>query len=289
VTDLRAAVFAYSEVGYVCLEELLRRGVTVEALFTYEDDPGEEIWFPSVAKLGREAGVPVHTPVSLGDAEYELLLSLRPDVIFSFYYRSMIPERFLRIPPLGAFNMHGSLLPKYRGRACINWAVLRGEHETGATLHWMTPRPDDGDIVDQERVSITGTDTAMDVMIKVAEAAERVIARNLPLLERGKAPRIPQDHSKATCFGGRGPEDGQIDWNATARDICNLVRAVTRPYPGAFTFLDGEKVFIWKATPLDEDTGAAPGTVLSRDPLIVVAGEGAVRVDEMTKSVNGKR
>lgn len=283
-------VFAYSEVGYRCLKTLMDLGANVRGVFTYDDDPGENAWFRSVKELALSGGIPAFTHRGLRDPEtVELIESLEPELMFSFYYRDMIPQRILDIPRLGAFNMHGSLLPRYRGRACVNWAIIHGETETGATLHWMTPRPDDGDIVDQERVSITGTDTAMDVMIKVAEAAERVIARNLPLLERGKAPRIPQDHSKATCFGGRGPEDGQIDWNATARDICNLVRAVTRPYPGAFTFLDGEKVFIWKATPLDEDTGAAPGTVLSRDPLIVVAGEGAVRVDEMTKSVNGKR
>jgi methionyl-tRNA formyltransferase len=176
--------------------------------------------------------------------------------------------------------MHGSLLPRYRGRACVNWAIIHGEAETGATLHWMTARPDEGDIVDQERVPITESDTALDVMLKVAEAAGKMLARSLPLIEAGKAPRIPQDHSQATYFGRRRPEDGLIDWSAPARNICNLVRAVTHPYPGAFTFLDGKKVFIWKATPLDEETGVAPGRVVSREPLVIAAGKGAVRVED---------
>ncbi len=134
--------------------------------------------------------------------------------------------------------------------------------------------------MDQERVPITEADTAKDVMLKVAGAAEQLVMRNLDLIEAGKARRIPQDHSRATYFGGRKPEDGKIDWSAPARDICNLVRAVTRPYPGAFTFIDGEKILIWKASPLAGVPGAAPGSVLSRDPLVIAAGEGAVRVEE---------
>ena len=279
MTDLRAAVFAYSVVGYVCLEELLRRGVKVEALFTYEDDPGEEIWFPSVAKLGREAGVPVHTPTSLGDAEYGLLLSLHPDVIFSFYYRSMIPERLLKIPPLGAVNMHGSLLPKYRGRACINWAVLRGEAETGATLHRMVRRADAGDMVDRERVPILFEDTAFDVGKKIAEAARLQIARNLDAIAAGTAPLIPQNEAEATLFGRRTPADGKIDWSRGAPEIYNLVRAVTHPFPGAFAFREGKKLFVWKAMPEEwPDDVSLPGTILSLSPLRVKAGRGGRRL-----------
>lgn len=283
-------VFAYSEVGYRCLKVLIDLGANVRGVFSYDDDPGENAWFRSVKELALSGGIPAFTTRGLRDpGTVELIENLEPELMFSFYYRDMIPQRILDIPRLGAFNMHGSLLPRYRGRACVNWAIIHGETETGATLHWMTSRPDDGDIVDQERVPITGTDTAMDVMLKVAEAAERLIARNLPLLERGEAPRIPQDHPKASYFGGRRPEDGRIDWNASAMDICNLVRAVTRPYPGAFTFLDGEKVFIWKATPLNENSGAAPGTVISRDPLVIAAGEGSVRVEEKSQAAGDRK
>ena len=279
-------VFAYSEVGHRCLKTLMDLGADIRGVITYEDDRSENTWFKSVKELALAGGVPVFTPAGPGDPPVvELVKSLKPEIIFSFYYRDMIPESILDLPRLGAFNMHGSLLPRYRGRACVNWAIIHGETETGATLHWMTERPDEGDIVDQERVPITESDTALDVMLKVADAAGRVLARGLPLIEAGKAPRIPQDHSKATYFGRRRPEDGLIDWSAPARDVCNLVRAVTLPYPGAFTFLDGRKVFIWKATPLDEETGATPGRVVSWEPLVIAAGKGAVKVEDWSQGL----
>lgn len=277
----RIVVFAYSEVGYRCLKALLGSGANVRAVFTYEDDPGENIWFSSVKELAMENGLPVFTPNGVEATEtVDFIRSLKPELVFSFYYRDIIPEYILDMPRFGAFNMHGSLLPKYRGRACVNWAIIHDETETGPTLHWMTKRPDEGDIVDQEKVPIGECDTAMDVMLKIADAAEMLLARNLPLLESGKAPRREQDHSQATYFGGRKPGDGKIDWNDTARNICNLIRAVTHPYPGAFTVLNGEKIFIWKATPLDDNSSAPPGTVISAAPLIIAAGKGAVRVDQ---------
>lgn len=280
----RIVVFAYSEVGYRCLKALTGAGANIRAVFTYEDKPDENTWFCSVKDLAMDKGIRVYTPEGVKDpGSFEVIKDLEPEIIFSFYYRDIIPREILELPRLGAFNMHGSLLPRYRGRACVNWAVIHGEAETGATLHWMTARPDEGDIVDQERVPITETDTAMDVILKVAGAAEQLVLRNLGFIEAGKARRIPQDHSRATYFGGRKPEDGRIDWNSSAREICNLVRAVTRPYPGAFTFIDGEKIMVWKASPQAGVPGAAPGTVLSRDPLVIAAGEGTVRVDEKSQ------
>jgi methionyl-tRNA formyltransferase len=280
MTNLRAVVFAYSEVGFVCLEELLRQGTDVKAVFTHEDDPSEERWFPSVAKLAREADIPVLTPETLGDEEYRLVKSLRPEAIFSFYYRSMIAERFLRIPPQGAFNMHGSLLPKYRGRACINWAILNGETETGATLHHMVKRADAGDIVDQEPVPILFEETALDISRKVAEAARIILERTLPAVAEGTASRTPQNEAEATYFGRRTPADGRISWRKSAVSIHNLVRAVTRPFPGAFTFFEGKKLFLWRTTTEEElpFAEALPGTVLSVDPFRVAADRDILRV-----------
>lgn len=279
--DLRAVVFAYSEVGHTCLKELLRQGTTVRAVFTHEDDPAETRWFPSVAALAREAGIPVFTPDALGDEEYALVQSLRPDALFSFYYRSMIAERFLEIPPKGAFNMHGSLLPKYRGRACVNWAVLNGETTTGATLHHMVRRADAGDIVDREAVPILPDDTALDVSRKVAEAAGVILRRTLPAIALGAAPRTPQNEAEATSFGRRTPADGLIDWRESAVRIHNLVRAVTHPFPGAFTFHRGKKLFIWKTQATEiASVDAPPGRVLSGDPLRVVAGRGVLHLLE---------
>ena len=162
-----------------------------------------------------------------------------PDLVFSFYYRRVLPEEMLAVPRLGAYNMHGSLLPKFRGRAPVNWAVLKGETRTGATLHAMTPRADAGPIVDQEAVPIGPEDTAFDVQKRVDAAAVAILARRLEELKAGTAPSRPQDDAAATRFGRRRPEDGRIDWSRPAREVHDLVRAVTHPYPGAFTDLFG--------------------------------------------------
>ena len=152
----------------------------------------------------------------------------------------MIGQPLLDIPRLGALNMHGSLLPKYRGRAPVNWAVIKGELETGATLHYMVAKPDAGDIVDSQSVPILPDDTAVDVFHKVTGAAQSVLARSLPRLIDGTAPRLAQNQAQATYFGGRKPENGRIDWSRSAAEIHNLVRGVAPPYPGAFTSIAGK-------------------------------------------------
>lgn len=258
------AVFAYSEVGFVCLEELLRQGANVVAVFTHEDDQNEEIWFQSVEKLARSRDILVRTDAKLGEDVTKLLLALRIELIFSFYYRTMIPAGVLEIPRLGAYNVHGALLPKYRGRACVNWAVLNGEKETGATLHIMTEFADRGDIVDQELVPILYEDTAHTVFLKIAGASRDIIARTLSALEAGTAKRVPQDESLATKFGRRRPEDGRIDWDKSADELYNFVRALTHPFPGAFAEMNGKKVFIWRARAIEGR--AKPGEMVSDNP-----------------------
>ncbi len=271
-------VFAYHNVGFECLGVLVRRRENVIAVITHEDNPKEEIWFKSVASVASQLGIPVYTPESVNTPEWtERIRAMKPDVIFSFYYRNMIKEEILKMPRLGAFNIHGSLLPKYRGRVPINWAVLHGETETGATLHHMVKRADAGDIVDQEPVPIGPDDTAFDVFNKVTLAARAVLERQLDDILAGTAPRKPQDESQAAYFGGRKPEDGRIDWTQGSDRIYNLIRAVTHPYPGAFTEARGKRFFIWKAKPLDRGAGR-PGEVLSTMPLRIAAGTGSLEV-----------
>ena len=280
MTSPRVLVFAYHDVGYECLALLFERGAHVIAVFTHEDDPGEQVWFKSVAQLARTHGVAVHTPRTVNTPEWVARIrDLRPELIFSFYYRQLIPTDILELARLGAFNMHGSLLPKYRGRAPVNWAVLHGESETGATLHVMVRRPDAGDVVDQERVSIGPEETAREVFDKVTTAARAVLSRQLDNLLAGRAPRRSQDESQATYFGGRRPEDGRIDWRYEARDVFNLIRAVTHPYPGAFTDIDDRRLFIWSGRVRAEKRGI-PGEVLSAAPLTIACGSGALEVSE---------
>lgn len=279
----RTVVFAYSSVGCVCLRTLLEAGVEVAAVYTHEDDPGEERWFDSVADLARARGLAVLAPALLDGVEEERIRALAPDVIFSFYYRSLIPERILRLAPLGAFNMHGSLLPRYRGRACVNWAVLNGETETGVTLHHMTARADRGRIVDQASVPIGPEDTAHDVFLKLIPLAGTVLRHSLPAILAGRAEGVEQDESRATTFGRRRPSDGLMDWTGSARALHDLVRAVAPPFPGAFTFWEGRKLFVWRTRVpegADASRGAAPGTVLSSEPLTVATGSGPLIVTE---------
>jgi methionyl-tRNA formyltransferase len=267
-------VFAYHNVGCECLDALIQNDEYILAVITHKDNPDEEIWFRSVAKLAKKYNIPVHTPESVNTPDWtERIRTWGPELIFSFYYRNMISEDILGIPRLGAFNMHGSLLPKYRGRVPINWAVLHGEKETGVTLHHMVKRPDAGDIVDQEPVPIGPEDTARDVFDKCVKAARVVLKRQIDALTQGTAPRRKQDESQATYFGGRTPEDGRIDWTAGAEKVYNLIRAVTQPYPGAFTDVDGKKLFIWWAKPAP-GPGGTPGQIVSTDPLIVSTGSG---------------
>jgi methionyl-tRNA formyltransferase len=200
--------------------------------------------------------------------------SVRPDLVLSFYYRRLLPEEMLEEPPLGAWNMHGSLLPRFRGRAPVNWAVLKGATETGATLHAMTARADRGAILDQEPVPIGPDDTAIEVQRRVTTAATAVLARRIDDLKSGEALNLaaPQDEAAATRFGRRTPEDGRIDWTRTAKEVHDLVRAVTHPYPGAFTDVFGEKTFVWRSrVPGLAAHDTFPGQVRAEEDRLFVA------------------
>jgi methionyl-tRNA formyltransferase len=235
-----AIVFAYSEVGVRCVRELLARGVKIPLLFSHADDPNEARWFGSVRQLAEDHGLRVVTPDSPNTAQWIAQgAAQKPDFVFSFYYRYMLDKAWLAMPRLGALNIHGSLLPKYRGRAPVHWAIIHGETSTGASLHYMVEKPDAGALVDQEAVPILENDTALEVSMKVAAAAEAVLRRSLPLLMAGTAPSLPLDLRAGSYFGRRRPEDGRIDWRCGARAIHDLVRAVAPPFPGAFTEVNG--------------------------------------------------
>lgn len=278
----RIAVFAYSDVGHACLNLLLKRGANVVAVFTHDDNPNETQWFPSVAKLAEAHGIPIFRPEKLRRVEWESRIreDIRPDLLLSFYYRNMIPTWLLEIPSLGAFNMHGSFLPKYRGRAPVNWAVLHGETQTGATLHVMVKAPDAGDIVDQEAVPIGPDETAFEVMQRVKTAAVGVLGRQLENLLTGKAPRIPQVEEAASYFGGRKPEDGRINWSQAASDIHNLVRAVTKPYPGAFSdeVKAETRLVVWQTRVCQAEADAPAGSILSEAPMRIACGKDALEL-----------
>jgi methionyl-tRNA formyltransferase len=269
----RIAVFAYSDTGHACLKFLLDSGERVAFVGTHRDPPGETLWYPSVAELARAHGI---EPFIIEDpGAPEALASLQaaaPDLLLSFYYRKLLPREMLDLPRRGAYNVHGSLLPKFRGRAPVNWAVLKGETETGATLHAMTAKADTGGIVDQEAVPIGTVDTALDVQKRVTAAAVTILARSIEALKNGTARITPQDEKAATRFGRRRPEDGRIDWSRPAKEVHDLVRAVTHPYPGAFTDLFGGKTYVWRTRlPGLAAHDNFPGQVRSEDGRLFVA------------------
>lgn len=277
MTGARCVVFGYSEVGVRCLKALHSMGAEVALVVSHEDDPRENRWYGSVAETARDLGVPVTTPASAADpALAARLRDIAPDFILSFYYRHMIGTDLLALARRGALNMHGSLLPKFRGRAPVNWAVAEGATETGATLHHMVGKPDAGDIVGQLAVPILGDDTAQEVFAKVLVAAEVVLWRAWPALLRGDAPRLPQDLSQGSYFGRRTPEDGRIDWRVPAARIHDLVRAVAPPYPGAFTDLPEGRLFIHRTRRLAD--AYRPRTEMGADAgaRIVLRGDDAV-------------
>jgi methionyl-tRNA formyltransferase len=274
-----AVVFAYHDVGVRCLAVLLAQGVRVSLVVTHKDRPGENIWFESVEKLARARGLPVITPEDANDpAVVAQIAALAPDFLFSFYYRSMLGAALLALPRRGAYNMHGSLLPKYRGRVPVNWAVIMGERETGATLHEMVAKPDAGGIVAQEAVPIGPDDRAAEVFGKVAAAAQRLLERALPALVAGSARIRPQDLSLGSYYGGRKPEDGRVDWTRGAREVHNLVRGVAPPYPGAFTHIGAAtlRVLRTRLEPNRRPRSGAPGLYFEDGSLYADCGDGKV-------------
>ncbi len=280
----RAVVCGYGEIATIGLQCLQEAGYDTVLLVTHQDSPGETIWWESPAAWARANAVPVVTPEDVNrPEEIERIRSLKPDFLFSLYYRSMIGWELLAAPRRGALNLHGSLLPRYRGRAPINWVLVNGETETGVTLHYMDEKPDHGDIVLQRPVPIDPRDTGETLFRKITAQARLLLRDALPLLAAGTAPRQPQDHALASYFGRRRPEDGRIDWSWPATKVYNLIRAVTRPFPGAFTMLGGRRLFVWWGVPDErraDEAGAAAGVVLAPRPegVAIAAGTGAIVV-----------
>ncbi len=281
VKSARCVLFAYHDMGYACMEALLKMGAPIAALFTHRDDAHEEIWWRSCADLAARHDVPVHFDEGV-KALGATMAALKPAVIYSFSYRHLIPESALKPAPLGAYNLHPSLLPAYRGRAPVNWVLVNGERETGVTLHYMVARADAGDIVGNRAAAIDDSDNALTLYRKLVPLGVDLVEEMHPKIVAGTAPRRKMDISKGSYFGRRKPEDGRIDWRWPARRIFNLVRAVTHPYPGAFCFVDGRKLFLWEVKiGAENGTLGEPGRIVRKTAdgaLEIAAGEGSVIV-----------
>jgi methionyl-tRNA formyltransferase len=282
ITQAACVLFAYQEMGYACLETLLAMGAPIAAMFTHRDDPHEEIWWRSCADLAKRHAVPVFFAEEIDDGWIARIAALNPAVTYSFFYRNLLPQRLLDCARLGAYNLHGALLPKYRGRASVNWVLVNGESRTGVTLHHMVTRADAGDIVAQRAVNIEDSDTALTLYRKLVPLGAELIRQYHPLIVAGCAPRHAQDLAAGSYFGRRRPEDGRIDWRWPARRIFNLVRAVTHPYPGATCMLGGRKLFIWQAAiAVESGSLGEAGEIIAEHAggaIEVAAGAGSVLV-----------
>ena len=284
----KAVVFAYHDIGCAGIEALLSAGYDIAAVFTHADDPKENNFYGSVAQLCARNGIPVHAPEDANHPLWiERIAKLNPEYIFSFYYRNLLSEPLLATARKGAFNLHGSLLPKYRGRAPANWVLVNGETETGVTLHRMVKRADAGAILAQQKVTIERTDTGLSLHAKLREAATALLRDALPQLAQGKLIETAQDESKATYFGRRTAADGKLDWKKPAEQLFNLVRAVTQPYPGAFCAVGEHKLIVWQADVVKGNEGLAPGRVISVNPLRIACGEDSLVVKFGQRNENG--
>ena len=284
----KAVVFAYHDIGCAGIEALLSAGYDIAAVFTHADDPKENNFYGSVAQLCARNGIPVHAPEDANHPLWiERIAKLNPEYIFSFYYRNLLSEPLLATARKGAFNLHGSLLPKYRGRAPANWVLVNGETETGVTLHRMVKRADAGAILAQQTVAIERSDTGLSLHAKLRDAATALLRDALPQLAQGKLSEIAQDESKATYFGRRTAADGKLDWKQPAEQLFNLVRAVTQPYPGAFCAVGEHKLIVWQADVVKGNEGLAPGRVISVNPLRIACGEDSLVVKFGQRNENG--
>ncbi len=252
--------------GFECLKELLSsRTKELTSVYTlHESQSSKTAGFCSFDALMEGRNIPFH---KIEDINNPLIVKRikedRPDLIIQVAWSQIIKDKILRIPRLGCVGFHSSLLPKYSGGSPVNWGIINGETEWGITFFYLEPGVDSGDIIAQRKFEITLEDTCKTVYDKATQCAVEIFREYLNKIEDGTAPRIKQDESKATRFKRRQPEDGIIDWNKSAMELYNWVRALTHPYPGAFTYYQGNKLYIWQATLSDIDTeNVKPGQIV---------------------------
>ena len=268
--------------GKECLQEILDLGGEVVAIFTFTEEVAQRTsGSVSFEDISLKFNIPLYKVKNTNTPEsVELMQEIKPDVIFVIGWTRLLSAEILAIPKYGCIGMHASLLPEYRGRAPVNWAIINDEKLTGNTMILLNEGVDSGDIILQRSIPITLADTCKTVYAKVAQAGREMIREIMPHLEKGDLPRTPWNHKETSIMPKRTPEDGLIDWQKRALELFNWVRALTHPYPGAFTCFRGRRLFIWEAqiahfpaVEFNEDglKKVEPGTVLSISDGILVS------------------
>lgn len=275
--------------GNICLEKLLERKNKYEVIGVFTHPKGhdkyETHWYKSVEEIANKNNIAVYIPENHEinrDKYVKIIRSLKPDIILSSGWRSIIKKEIVEIPELAAINIHEALLPRYRGHCPNNWCIINGEKETGVTAHTMSSQVDGGNILSQRKIPIHIEDTIMDVYRRSLQKFPEVMFEALEKVSKGDFGK-PMDLSKSTYWGKRFPWDGVIDWNKSSKEIYNLIRALVKPYPGAFTYYEGKKLFIWKAelSGINSYFGK-PGQILKRyrnnDGVLVRTGDGLIQL-----------
>jgi methionyl-tRNA formyltransferase len=269
------------EEGRRSLETLLDMRADVVGVFTLRPDLAAAVSGAVPWKdLASKYGIPLHYVRNINDADpVATMRALAPDLVFCVGWTQLLRHEILQLPRLGCVGFHASALPRYRGRAPVNWAIINGEKETGNTMMLLDEGVDTGDILAQRRFPIKDDDTCATIYEQVARSEDEMIREVLPRIREGRMPRAPQDHALASVMPRRRPADGVIDWSRTTRQLHDWVRALTHPYPGAFTVVAGARVFVWKAQPWRPGPGGTaavaprPGWMrLEGDPPRLVAG-----------------
>lgn len=282
--NCRIAFVGCVQEGKECLQEILEAGGNVVAMITFADDLAKKTsGAVPFEDISEEYGIPLYKVRSTNTPEsITFLKEINPDVIFVIGWTRLVSREVLDIPKYGCIGMHASLLPKYRGRAPVNWAVINNEKVSGNTMILLDEGVDTGDIFAQRSIQISLSDTCQTVYHNVARAGRAMIREIISALDNGVLPRVPQDDKEASVMPKRSPDDGLIDWNKTALELFNWVRALTHPYPGAFTFHRYKKLLVWEVRivhypPLgstkEKWRNAKPGAVMSiSDGIVVSAG-----------------
>lgn len=279
--------------GLKCIDVLIKMGEQLSYIFCLKEDAWEkEKYSKQIKTLANKLSIPIKITKSIKDEDISILRELKPILIIVMGWRTIIPAEVLNIPERGVVAVHESLLPKYRGFAPINWAIINGEKVSGVTLFYLDEGVDSGDIVAQRKISIRSTDTGFMLYQKTKIASVEILLDYLESLKKGTAPRIKQNEKEATYTCSRIPEDGQIIWDDSTKDIYNLIRALSDPYPGAFTYYQGKKIIIQKASKVASArnfVGRTAGRVvgIGEGWVEVLTGDGILKIEEV--EIDGRK
>ena len=274
-------------IGYGCLEELIKQKHEILLVCTSNPDPHENEWYSSVKILAQKNKIPFEIDPYLNSAYWiKKIFKLHPDCIFVMGWRKLISEKIVSLPSFGSMGIHFSLLPLGRGFAPVNWAIILGWKKTGSSLFYLDTGMDVGAIVSQSHVDISFDDTAKTLNDKLTSASILMFRKMLPKIADKSAPRKIQNHADAQYFSKRIPSDGQIDWKQSSLQIYNLIRGLTYPFPGAFSYLDNRKVFVWKASILEKTPVwyGIPGQILqllSNGDVLIKTGDGILKIEKV--------